>query len=262
MENTKDFITKKMVADGIRQGVIRFQKGPNLEDGPVCAIGDNWFYFGAEYTRPEEYLGTVGFDKAVDAVFEALDEMKDDDMCEYTYYYLYLIEHLSIDFEFKCNELDADKFWRIDAWRPDRPDKDAAVVAYIDDLTGRVVYTDPVFKDEPKLAAIINEKVKEIKEKKVLVAVNSAGAPTLKMKTALGVLTADPDEMDQYNMYIGIEFRDDPELYTDLLAVKVKETPDDKGLHLYVWSDIFNEDWQFDYDITGDDIDELVKQYS
>ena len=58
MENTKDFITRKMVADGICQGVIRFQKDPNLEDGPVCAIGDNWFYFGAEYTRPEEYLGT------------------------------------------------------------------------------------------------------------------------------------------------------------------------------------------------------------
>lgn len=262
MENTKDFITKKMVADGIRQGVIRFQKDPNLEEGPVCAIGDNWFYFGAEYTKPDKFLETVGVDTAVDAVFKTLEEMKDDDMCEYTYYYLYLIEHLNIDFEFKCNELDADKFWRIDVWMPDRPDKDAAVVAYIDDLTGRVVYTDPVFKDEPKLAAIINEKVREIKEKKVLVAVNSAGVPTLRLKTALGTITADPDEMDQYNMYIGIEFNNDPELYTDLLSVKAEETADDKNLHLYVWNDIFNEDYQNEYEITGEDVKKLEEQFA
>ena len=38
-------ITKKMIKDGITEGVIQFVTDPDFENGgTVCQIEDNWFY--------------------------------------------------------------------------------------------------------------------------------------------------------------------------------------------------------------------------
>ena len=41
-------ITKEDIANGITDGIVRFIVDPNMEEGTVCEIGENWFYFGGQ----------------------------------------------------------------------------------------------------------------------------------------------------------------------------------------------------------------------
>lgn len=68
-------ITREMVRDGVRSGVIRFTVDPNTERGTVCKIGEAWFYFGgetAEGMEPKEYLDAVPQADVIDEVFATL----------------------------------------------------------------------------------------------------------------------------------------------------------------------------------------------
>ena len=91
-------ITKEMITAGYQSGIVKIVDSPN-DDGAVCQIGDNWFYFGGqtaeEYTA-KEYKRFVPEKDIVNEIFDALDDFKDsgeefDD--EYLYYELYLNEH-------------------------------------------------------------------------------------------------------------------------------------------------------------------------
>lgn len=46
--------------------------------------------------------------------------------------------------EIRCDYIDInDMFWRVDAWETNNDCEEGKVIAYIDDLTGRVLYADP-----------------------------------------------------------------------------------------------------------------------
>lgn len=66
--------------------------------------------------------------------------------------------------DYLCEDPD-DMFWRVDAWVTDDGNEEGKVIAYVDDLTGRVVYADPDAKFDPFALAVIADKVDEIKDK-------------------------------------------------------------------------------------------------
>lgn len=87
-------ITKEMIKHGIENGKITFK---NKDDGTVCSIGQNWFYFGgqtADENTQEEYLKVVPMDDIIDSIYDTLSdfytvpEFRD----EYFYYYFVLKE--------------------------------------------------------------------------------------------------------------------------------------------------------------------------
>ena len=95
-------ITKEMVIKGYNQGLIALIVSP-LEDGIVCQIGDNWFYFDVEtaeaYNNIEEYKNVMLTSDIIEEIFTVLKEFKTGFEDEYLYYYYYLTENL-----FKINK--------------------------------------------------------------------------------------------------------------------------------------------------------------
>lgn len=91
-------ITKEMIMSGYKSGIVKIVDSPN-DDGAVCQIGANWFYFGgqtAEEHTAKEYKRFVPEKDIVNEIFDALDDFRGsgeefDD--EYLYYELYLKEH-------------------------------------------------------------------------------------------------------------------------------------------------------------------------
>lgn len=259
-------ITHEMVRKGIHQGIVRFIIDPNMEDGTVCAIGDNWFYFGgllAEETKPENYLEKAGIDKAVNDIYDAVTEIKDTDQDEYDYYLSYLQENISAFQEAKCDYMDdTDMFWRVDAWTSGDPNEEGQVVAFIDDLTGRAVYAQPGVRFDPKITALVKKKQEEITTKKVTVGIGRDKLPFLQVKTPLGILTADPEteeDTGRDSIYTGIKMDSGYIDYLDLNAARVGKDDGKNKIMLYEWSDVFDEDWQHKTTITAEEIDELIE---
>lgn len=92
-------ITKDMVQQGYDAGVIKLIMSPN-EDGVVCGIGGNWFYFGGltaeECKSVEEFKRNVPKEDILKKIHDTLadfdisgEELHD----EYEYYEAYLREH-------------------------------------------------------------------------------------------------------------------------------------------------------------------------
>lgn len=66
--------------------------------------------------------------------------------------------------DIRCDYLDEENyFWTVDAWITDDDNEEGKVIAHIDDLTGRVVYNDPLARIDEYAQEIIKNKVKEIK---------------------------------------------------------------------------------------------------
>ena len=91
-------ITRKMIFDGYYKGLIRLIESPH-NDGVVCQIGDNWFYFGgltAEACETvEKYKSSVDTKTILDEIYSVLNDFKDSGeeyQDEYSYYELYLKE--------------------------------------------------------------------------------------------------------------------------------------------------------------------------
>lgn len=63
--------------------------------------------------------------------------------------------------DYLCEEPD-DMFWRVDAWKTDNDE--GKVIAYIDDLTGRVVYADPDARFDEYAQAVIKDRLKDLSE--------------------------------------------------------------------------------------------------
>lgn len=96
-------ITKEMVENGYKSGVIRLDVSPN-EDGIVCFIGDIWFFFGGmtaeEFKSVEDYQRDIPRESIIDDIFNALESFREDGEAgheefadEYAYYDSYLREH-------------------------------------------------------------------------------------------------------------------------------------------------------------------------
>ena len=101
-------ITKEKIKIGLKNGTIRIVESPN-EDGTVCQIGENWFYFGgqtAEEMSPEEYLKNVPLEDIIREIYDALqDFLKQDEnsVNEYLYYDAVLEEQSDKSREFYVN---------------------------------------------------------------------------------------------------------------------------------------------------------------
>lgn len=91
-------ITKNMVKEGYKKGIIKLIPSPNY-DGIVCKIGDYWFYFGGitaeECDDVDEYKSVVLESDIVNDIYEVLNDFfcYGDCIDEYVYYEHYLKEH-------------------------------------------------------------------------------------------------------------------------------------------------------------------------
>lgn len=101
-------ITLDMVKRGYEQGIVRLIESPR-GDGPVCAIGDDWFYFSVEAEKSlgdvmekaiegeigvEEFRSLVPSGDIVNGIFGALEELSIEIEDEYLYYEAFLNENL------------------------------------------------------------------------------------------------------------------------------------------------------------------------
>lgn len=59
--------------------------------------------------------------------------------------------------EIRCDYCDDDGFWSVDAWRTVNNDEMGEVIAYIDSLTGRVIYRDPLARVDEYAQEVIKE---------------------------------------------------------------------------------------------------------
>lgn len=59
-----------------------------------------------------------------------------------------------------------DLFWRVDAWETSDDCEEGKVIAYIDDLTLRVLFIDPVARVDEYAVRAIGEKVEQLKREK------------------------------------------------------------------------------------------------
>lgn len=93
-------ITAKQISDGIARGVVRFIIDPNMGGGTVCAIGNNWFYFGgevAEEESPRKYLEHVPIEDVIGEIMDVLNDFSAHRNVfgdEYDYYEAFLKESL------------------------------------------------------------------------------------------------------------------------------------------------------------------------
>ena len=86
----------EQVIDGMEHGDIAVVDSPN-DDGAVCKIGENWFYFGgqeAEEMTAAEYLANVPKDEIAKEILGALEDFRHDPgfADEYGYYEAFLHE--------------------------------------------------------------------------------------------------------------------------------------------------------------------------
>ena len=95
-------ITKEMIENGFRKGVIGLDIDPNMEYGTVCRISrnpleTNWFYISGSDAcemNPEEYIKKTPHEDLVNNIYEILEEFKDDEINsdEYNFYAAVLSE--------------------------------------------------------------------------------------------------------------------------------------------------------------------------
>lgn len=105
-------ITKEMITQGYKYGIIRLttdtefyenaESNTDEEIGVVCAIGDNWFYFGgeeADCSTIVEYKKNFTEDTIIQQIYDTIQTFSEDwelNGDEYMYYYYFLCEKLNI----------------------------------------------------------------------------------------------------------------------------------------------------------------------
>lgn len=203
-------ITKHMARNGLRQGLIRFVKDPNnTEEGCVCEIGTTWFYFGgqaAAQTPPEDYLSTVGEEAAASEIMVALAELRTDSRDDYDACLSFLNENLSRWCKTALTLDTVERLWRIDAWETGGAEEPKAV-AYIDDLTARVIYVSDDAKGDRTIEKMIETAKEKIKRNKTAVSIDKNGRPILLLRTPSCTMRADIETEEQVGydaIYTGI----------------------------------------------------------
>lgn len=99
----KSRISKEMISDAIDHHLIRFINDPSVGTGTVCAIGDNWFYFGGdavENINAAELFQFFSKEKIVDILFQIFDDMiktnDEESIDDYRYYYSFIRNNLKL----------------------------------------------------------------------------------------------------------------------------------------------------------------------
>lgn len=107
-------ITREMIKAGYEAGLVNLICSPH-DDDVVCAIGNNWFYFGGptaeEFPSVEEYKNAIPTDDIVSEIFSVLEEdFKDSPEFndEYLYYESFLRERLPAALIYSHKHIDVD----------------------------------------------------------------------------------------------------------------------------------------------------------
>lgn len=258
-----NIISKEQVARAYRNGTITLKVDPNMEAGTVAAIGEYWFYFGgikAEEMNPEAYKEDVPEADIVSGIYDALDDFRFEGEDEYAYYASVLAENDTCWAEVRCDHMDEnDYFWRVDAWKTDSDTEEGEVIAYIDDITGRVLYHDPLARVDSYAQSVIQEKLESLG---CLLAVKRSLANIdVSMPCRHGRLVAsfEPDELNgcAYDaVFVGLQSSEEPYVYSDLAAVRSHQEKDQVSLLL--WEDVFDESYTYKAVISGEDIKDLI----
>ena len=156
---------------------------------------------------------------------------------------------------------DCQKIWAVKAKLADE-NSEEIIISYIDDLTGRIIYTDPYAKTDPFAKTVIQDILDNIAEHPVSIGISPYGAISLKMKSKRGIFEASAEPgcelgTDVDTMFISAQLSEEPYVFSDLVATKT----DGKDINIYLWSNIFDEDYQGEpTTINGDDIRELIER--
>ena len=256
-------ITKDDVRKAYRRGIISLELDPNTHHGTVAMIGDEWFYFGgqeADELDPLFYKIALSEGEIVNALYEVLDEFKTEMPREYDYYDRIFHENESHWAEIRCDYIDeTDMFWRVDAWKSSNDNEEGSVIAYIDSITGRVLYTDPLARVDSYAQEVIKDKLSELKG--VLKITSKPSNIEIQIPTVHGALIADiePDEItgSGYDaMYLGLQPSEDPYVFFDLAAVRSHKDKD--IVDILTWKDVMDEDYSEMTEISGDEIRDLM----
>ena len=162
--------------------------------------------------------------------------------------------------EIRCDYMDeGDRFWSVDAWKTADDNEEGKVIAYIDDITGRVIYIDPVARVDKYAQEVINEQISQLEcplkiDKK-------PGCIDIQMPARHGTIIAsmEPDKMSGSGydaVFVGMEPLDDPYIGLDLAAVRSHYDTD--TVDILTWTDIYDEAYTTKYTISGSEIKELV----
>ena len=89
-------ITPEMIADGLDSGTVSITDSPH-GDGPICQIGDYWFWFAgseAEQSTAADYVANVPREDIVREIMDVLDDFRTlpENRDEYAYYAAFLRE--------------------------------------------------------------------------------------------------------------------------------------------------------------------------
>ena len=235
-------ITKQMIRKGLWQNLIRFVKDPNnKEEGCVCEIGTTWFYFGgrtAAQTPPEEYLSTVGEEAAAAEIMATLTELRTESKDDYEACLSFLNKNLSRWCKTTLMLDTSQRLWRIDAWETNGAAEEPKAVAYIDDLTARVIYVSDGAKGDRTIEKMIATAKEKIEHNRTAVSIDEDGTPTLLLRTPSCTMRADIETEEHVGydaIYTGIvRDKEDPR---DICSVrKQKEVFD-----IRCWYDLSNE---------------------
>jgi hypothetical protein len=140
----------------------------------------------------------------------------------------------------------SEKIWSVKAWLTQNPSQET-IIAYVDDLTGRVIYVDPEAKTDSFAQIVIKDILDQIGEHHVSVSISPYGQISLKLKSKRGIFEANADPgcdngADEDGMFLSIQLSENPYVVSDLLAAKTNG----EDIEMHIWSDVFDEDPQGD----------------
>lgn len=69
--------------------------------------------------------------------------------------------------EVRCDFLNDENFWSVDAWRTDDDNEEGKTVAVIHERYGDVYYINPDAKNSPKVKEVVNAFVEEIRKREI-----------------------------------------------------------------------------------------------
>lgn len=175
--------------------------------------------------------------------------------------------------EIRCNYLDEKTgFWSVDSWTGSDDCEEGKVIAFIDDLTARVIYVDPVARVDSYAQRIINSKLHELESNRIRVR-RESGNLNVYFETDAGALVAQVERKEDVgtdNMFIGIHFHNLYDDYIDLVGVKIMSEKGDienfgncknYAIVPMMWGDPKSEDYTERDIITDGDVMEALKDF-
>lgn len=162
-----------------------------------------------------------------------------------------------------CTELDPDNhFWTVEAWNRDvkaEDENDSEVIAYIDDITSRIIYVNKSAKEDPYAQCVIQHKIGQLPP---ITIEKTYGYLEITIKTYHDKnfdveisLPGCPDNPGKDAVFVGLSDQDNF-LCLDLAGVKVGCERAD----IYVWDDVFDEDWTRHFKVKHEEMEAVRKE--